>query len=169
LLKILLSKTSIPKLFAKQLGWQGALSRLFICHTNTGSMSTSRWLSSSASGQRLQQLVLPVTSEFNGGLTKRQRSVSSTSLSLSHDDDGLDDDSAFNSLPSSKLQFDTFLADPYQHSVADEDEDLDILQAMRTSESCTFSEGMYHYYKSCVAHKFKQAQVRGTSIGTLET
>jgi len=138
LLKILLSKPTIPKLFAKQLGWQGALSRLFICHTNAA--STSRWLTSSASGH---QLVLPLTSDHSDSLSKRHRTISGTSLS--HADDvnfecGLDDDSTFNPLPS-KLQYDNFLADPYRHAVGDEDDEFDALQAMRTSESCTFSEG----------------------------
>ena len=130
-----MSKSTIPKLFAKQLGWQGALSRLFICHTNTG--STSRWLTKSLSGQ---QLVFPLASYYSDSLSKqRHRSVSSSSLSVADDmrnvdfDCGLGDDS--------KLQFDTFLADPYRRSSGDDEDELDVLQSMQTSESCTFSEG----------------------------
>lgn len=136
LLKILLSKPTIPKLFAKQLGWQGALSRLFICHTNTA--STSRWLTSSVSASG-QQLVLPLTSDSL--FSKRHRSTSGSSLADDlrnvEFDCGIDDDCA---VPS-KLHFDNFLADPYRRTSGDDDDELDVLQAMRTSESCTFSEG----------------------------
>jgi len=134
-----LSKPTIPKLFAKQLGWQGALSRLFICHLNTA--ATSRWLTRNASGQ---QLVCPVSSEYGDLLSKRHRSTSGSSLADDMRnvdfDSGLDDDSAVGALPS-KLQFDNFLADPYRRTSGDDDDELDVLQAMQTSESCTFSEG----------------------------
>jgi len=137
LLKILLSKPTIPKLFAKQLGWQGALSRLFICHTNTA--ATSRWLTSRAPGQ---QLVLPIPSSHSDLSLKRQRSASSSSLPYASDmnrldfDCDLEDDSV-----ASKVQFDDFLADPYRRASGDDDDELDALQSMRTSESCNFSEG----------------------------
>jgi len=143
LLKILLSKPTIPKLFAKQLGWQGALSRLFICHTNTA--NTSRWLTRTASSSS-QQLVFPVTSDYNDTLSKRHRSVSGASLARSDElrnvdfDCGLDDDSTTNSF-TPKLQFDSILADPYDRTVGDDDDVFDALQAMQSSESCTFSEG----------------------------
>ena len=48
----------------------------------------------------------------------------------------LDDDGVVN-----KVQFDDFLADPYRRASGDDDDELDALQSMRTSESCTFSEG----------------------------
>jgi len=143
LLKILLSKPTIPKLFAKQLGWQGALSRLFICQTNT--VSTSRWLTKSASASG-QTLVLPLTADFNESLSKRHRSVSGSSLSNADDtrnvdfNCALDDDSAFNS-SCTKLQFDSFLTDPYRRPAGVDDDEFDVLQAMQASESCTFSEG----------------------------
>jgi len=134
----LLSKPTIPKLFAKQLGWQGALARLFICHTNTA--STSRWLTRtvSASGQ---QLVLPLSSDCGDSTSKRHRSTSVSSLGDDlrnvELDCGLDDDSV-----PSKLQFDNFLADPYRRASRDDDDDeFDVLHSMHTSESCTFSEG----------------------------
>jgi len=139
LLKILLSKPTIPKLFARQLGWQGALSRLFICHTNTG--ATSRWLTNrtSASGQ---QLVLPIRPSHSDLSLKRQLSASSSLLPYANDvhqvdfDCELEDDNVMN-----KVQFDDFLADPYRRASGDDDDELDALQSMRTSDSCTFSEG----------------------------
>ena len=92
----------------------------------------------SASGQ---QLVLPLSSDGGDSLTKRHRSTSGSSLADDlrnvEFDCGLDDDSV-----PSKLQFDNFLADPYRRTSGDDDDDeLDVLQAMHTSESCTFSEG----------------------------
>ena len=88
--------------------------------------------------------MLPLSSDYAGDhslLSKRQRSVSASSLADDPRnvdfDSGLDDD---NSLPS-KIQFDSFLADPYRRtSGGDDDDDVDVLQSMRTSESCTFSE-----------------------------
>ena len=136
----MLSKPTIPKLFARQLGWQGSLSRLFISNTNT--TATSRWLtnSNSASGQ---QIVLPVTSDYTDLSLKRQRSVSASMLSaddMRHVDFDccIDDD-----LSPTKLQFDDFLADPYRRRATadDDDDESDVLQAMTASESCTFSEG----------------------------
>ena len=139
LLKILLSKPTIPKLFAKQLGWQGALSRLFICYSNSG--STARWMtrSESASGQ---QLVYPLTADSNDLLSKRQRSASGGSLSLADDVQNVDFDCGGDDDPmlAPKLQFDNFLADPYRRS-SGEDDELEVLKAMQKSESCTFAEG----------------------------
>ena len=135
----MLSKPTIPKLFAKQLGWQGALSRLFICHTNTA--ATSRWLTNRASVSG-QQLVLPMPSSHSDLSLKWHHSASSSSLPFTSDvhqvdfDCELDDDGVVN-----KVQFDDFLADPYRRASGDDDEELDALQSMRTSESCTFSEG----------------------------
>ena len=136
LLKILLSKPTIPKLFARQVGWQGALSRLFICHVNTG--SSSRWLTNSASASG-HQLVLPLASDFRNPSLKRQRSASDELHSVAFDC-GLDDDLAANSTPP-KLQLDDFLADPYRRSIGDDDDEMEALQGMKTSESCTFSDG----------------------------
>jgi len=139
LLKILLSKPTIPKLFAKQQGWQGALSRLFICHTNTA--VASRWLTNRgyAAGQ---QLVLPIPSSHSDLSLKRQRTASTSSLPYTNDMHHVDFDSELDDdIMVDKVQFDDFLADPYRRSVGDDDDELDALQSMRTSESCTFSEG----------------------------
>jgi len=39
-----------------------------------------------------------------------------------------------------QVQFDSFLADPYRRTSGGDDEDeLEVLQSMRNSESCTFS------------------------------
>ena len=142
LLKVLLSKPTIPKLFAKQLGWQGALSRLFICHTNTA--ATSRWLTNRSASATGHQLVLPIRSSHSDLSLKRQHSASSCSLQYINDVLCVDfecdeeDDGVANN---NKVQFDDFLADPYQRASGDDDDELDALQSMRTSESCTFSEG----------------------------
>ena len=137
LLKVLLSKPTIPKLFANQLGWQGALSQLFICHTNTA--ATSRWLTNRTSAVSGQQLVLPICSSHSDLSLKRQRSASSSSLPYTNDVHHVD----FDCEPEDdgKAQFDDFLADPYRRYSGDDDDEIDALQSMRTSESCTFSEG----------------------------
>lgn len=89
-----------------------------------------------------QQLVLPLTSDTSNALSKRQRYASTGSQScadtVEFDCGGVEDDSVVSSSPH-RLQFDEFLADPYRHD--DDDDEMDVLQSMRTSESCTFSEG----------------------------
>ena len=137
-MKILLSKPSIPKLFAKQHGWQRALVTLFISKSNAVSTakrhSVDLDLSSSLTGQ-FRTRPQPVS---------RQRSYSTgTQNDVEFDcSDEVDDFPVASSPP--KYTFGDFLSDPYssQRRLSSED-DFDalvgsrgIMKSMR-SASCT--------------------------------
>ena len=63
-MKILLSKSTIPKLFAKQIGWQSAFIRLFICHANSTNMS--KWVTNTTESNAGDQIVSLANKKLSG-------------------------------------------------------------------------------------------------------
>jgi hypothetical protein len=146
-MKILLSKPSIPKLFAQQPGWQRALISLFIGHPNTGSNNKRQSLDLEPN-----VLVDPLQSSNSESkpvnkstrFSARQPSICSATGNDVDFDCGDDFDDFI--MPSSppKFPYGEFLSDPYssQRRPSSED-DFDalvgsrgIMKSMR-SASCT--------------------------------